>query len=145
MKKLKGDQESVEDKVGRKHIDDVSCVIQGGVEDLGGEDDTPGDDPDNREDDREDITWFFVVQISKHFCHFKDWVNTVVYKEHQCANTGKVGGPWEHYQGDGGDVVDKHLQEVLPLDIEELADGQWQVEGQLHHVVVPDVRWNLVK
>ena len=32
----------------------------------------------------------------------------------------------------------KHLPEVLPLDIKELADGQGHVEGQLHHVVVPD-------
>ena len=38
----------------------------------------------------------------------------------------------------------KHLPEVLPLDIKELADGQGHVEGQLHHVVVPDTSSNPV-
>ena len=36
-------------------------------------------------------------------------------------------------------MVDEHLPEVLPPDIKELCDDQGPVEGQLHHVVQPDV------
>ena len=42
----------------------------------------------------------------------------------QCSYTGKVSGPRENYQGNGGVVVDEHFPEVLPLNIKELADGQ---------------------
>ena len=54
-----------------------------------------------------------------------------------------MGGPGEHHQGNGGVVVDEHTPEVLSLDIKELTDRQGPVEGQLHHVVQPDVKINL--
>ena len=52
---------------------------------------------------------------------------------------GEVSGPGEHHEEDGGVVMDEHLPEVLPLHVEELADGEGPVEGELQHVVAPDV------
>ena len=34
--------------------------------------------------------------------------------------------------------MDKHLYEVLPLDIRELGEGEGPVERELHHVVPPN-------
>ena len=34
-------------------------------------------------------------------------------------------------------MVDKHLDKVFPLDVEELGDGERPVEGELNHVVPP--------
>jgi len=36
----------------------------------------------------------------------------------------KVAGPGESHERDGGQVVDEHLPEVLPLHVEELSDHQ---------------------
>ena len=58
---------------------------------------------------------------------------------HQGSYPGEVGCPGEHDQADGGVVMDKHLPEILPLDIKELADGQGPVEGQFQHIVPPDI------
>ena len=41
-------------------------------------------------------------------------------QEYQGTDTGEVGGPGEHHQGDGGHVVNKHLAEVFSLHIKEL-------------------------
>ena len=63
---------------------------------------------------------------------------------------GEVAGPREAEEGDGGEVVDKHLPEVFSLHVEKLHDGQRPVESQLkelqvmvsvnlkYHVVPPD-------
>ena len=34
--------------------------------------------------------------------------------------------------------MDKHLYEVLPLDIRELGEGEGPVKRELHHVVPPN-------
>ena len=57
---------------------------------------------------------------------------------------GEIAGPWEGEEGDGGDVVDEHLCEVLPLHVRPLGDGEGPVEGELHHVVPPDGRLDVV-
>ena len=57
---------------------------------------------------------------------------------------GEIAGPWEGEEGDGGDVVDEHLCEVLPLDIKPLGYGERPVEGQLYHVVPPDRPLNIM-
>ena len=44
---------------------------------------------------------------------------------------GEVAGPREAEEGDGGEVVDKHLPEVFSLHVEKLHDGQRPVESQL--------------
>lgn len=36
-------------------------------------------------------------------------------------------------------MVDKHLPEVLALNVEELGEGERPVEGHRYHVVPPDV------
>ena len=66
-----------------------------------------------------------------------------MYYQDQGPHAGEVGGPGEHHQGNGCVVVDEHLPEVLPFYIKELTDDQRPVEGQLHHVVQPDVWVNL--
>ena len=65
--------------------------------------------------------------------------------EDECSHPDEVRGPGEHDEGDGGLVVDEHLPEVLPLDIEELTEGQGPVEGHLQHVVQPNIKWYLQK
>ena len=57
---------------------------------------------------------------------------------------GEVTRPGEREEGDGGHVVDEHLYEVLPLDIEPLRDGEGPVEGELDHVVPPDGGLNVM-
>ena len=44
---------------------------------------------------------------------------------------GEVAGPREAEEGDGGEVVNKHLPKVFPLHIEKLKDRQRPVESQL--------------
>ena len=56
------------------------------------------------------------------------------------ANPGEVAGPAEGHQGNGGDVVDKHLPEVLTLHIIKLRKAQGPVETQLYHVVHPHLK-----
>ena len=41
-------------------------------------------------------------------------------------------------------MVDEHLCEVLPLHVRPLGDGEGPVEGELHHVVPPDGRLDVV-
>ena len=57
---------------------------------------------------------------------------------------GEIAGPWEGEEGDGGDVVDEHLCEVLPLHVRPLGDGEGPVEGELDHVVPPDGGLNVM-
>ena len=57
---------------------------------------------------------------------------------------GEVTRPGEREEGDGGHVVDEHLYEVLPLDIEPLRDGEGPVEDELDHVVPPDGGLNVM-
>ena len=47
------------------------------------------------------------------------------------APPGEVAGPGEAEEGDGGEVVDKHLPKVFSLHIKKLQDGQGPVESQL--------------
>ena len=54
-----------------------------------------------------------------------------------------MSSPAEHYQSNGGLVVDEHLPEVLPLDIKELAEAERPVECQLQHVVQPQIKRDL--
>ena len=44
---------------------------------------------------------------------------------------GKVAGPREAEEGDGGEVVNKHLPKVFSLHIKKLKDRQRPVESQL--------------
>jgi len=71
-------------------------------------------------------------------------VRTVVNNQHKGPDPGEVCSPGEHHECDCGVVVDEHLPEVLAFNIEELGDGEGPVEGQLHHVVHPDISVHLV-
>ena len=101
--------------------------------------DWPGYDPDEGEDAEYRITSPLVVDISEHLGQLQQRVGHVVEDHHQGADPSEVVCPGEHHQQDGGIVVDHHLQEVLPPHIKELWDGEGPVEGELHHVVAPDV------
>jgi hypothetical protein len=48
-----------------------------------------------------------------------------VDSEDQCSNSGQVASPGESHQGNGGHVMDEHLPEVFPFDIEKLETIQY--------------------
>ena len=106
MEQLEGDKETVEDVVGREELNKSCSIIECGVEDPcgiestpGDENDTivvsldggkPGDDPDNREDDKDSITSLAIAGVSKQFCKLKQVVSAVMDDHHQGSYPGKV-------------------------------------------------------
>lgn len=50
------------------------------------------------------------------------------YKD-EGANPSEVGSPAKHHECYGGVMMNKHLPEILPLDIKKLADAETPVEG----------------
>ena len=61
------------------------------------------------------------------------------------TNSSKVSHPRHEHEGDGDDVVDKHLGEVLPFHVKEEGGGEGDVEGKLARVVPPGCRVDGVK
>ena len=94
--------------------------------------------------------------IVEELCGFQEGIRKVVDKEDKGAASdflidhhwsliskvktrsppGEVAGPREAEEGDGGEVVDKHLPEVFSLHVEKLHDGQRPVESQLEELQV---------
>ena len=56
-------------------------------------------------------------------------VGTIMDYKDEGANPSEVGSPAKHHECDGGVVMNKHLPEILPLDIKKLADAETPVEG----------------
>ena len=154
MEDLQGDKESIEYEIRREKLDEAGCVVERGVKYPSRVEAAPdavfqlllflvfpclpGDDPNKREEDEHSVANFPEVCIAKQLSQLEQRVGAVVDQHDQGADPGKVGGPAEHYQQDGRVVVDEHLPEVFPANIEPLADGKGPVEGELQHVVAPD-------
>ncbi len=56
--------------------------------------------------------------------HLEKYVGYVVNDEDERADPGEVAGPGEAHEGNGGQVMNEHLPEVLPLHVEKLGDHQ---------------------
>ena len=81
-----------------------------------------------------------IVGISRHLGQLHPVVRHVVDQNDQGANPVHLSGPAEREEGEGGQVVDEHLHEVLPLDIRELGEEEGPVESHFKHVVPPNLR-----
>ena len=56
--------------------------------------------------------------------------------EDKGSDPDEVTGPGEHHQEDGDNVMDHVLEEIFPLDIHKLSDGQGDVEANLCKIMV---------
>ena len=123
VEELEGAEETIEDIVGGEHLDKVLGVDEGGVEDPGGVDATPGHHPGDGEQDEDGVAGLLVPSVAEHLGQLKQVVRAVVDDEDEAADPVGVGRPGKHEERDGGVVVDEHLPEVLPLHVKELTEN----------------------
>lgn len=62
-----------------------------------------------------------------------------MHDKHQAAAANQIAREREHYQQDGDQVVNEHLEEVFALDVHELREQQRPIATQLEDVIELDV------
>ena len=130
----------------------LSSLRCGGVDDPGGEDAEAGVRPRQAEHHKGDVTAFLrtrgqfptivhhISRVLGQLGQLHPVVGQVVDDEDKGAHPVHVVAPAEGEQGEGGDVVDEHLQEVFSPHVTELGHQKRKVEGHFQHIVPPNSR-----
>ena len=93
---------------------------------------SPCHNPDDSEASKDDLRHLVLLDIFTKFGELQPGICAVVEDEDEGPNPDEVAGPGEGQQQDGDDVVHQVLQEVLPLHIRKLCDGQGYVETNFY-------------
>ena len=105
--------------------------VHGGPEDSDGEHVTPHDHPGQGEQAEHHLGHLVHLGVLTELGQLQQRVGTVVDDEDEGADPGEVAGPGEHHQQYRHVVVDEVLQEIFPLDVHPLGDGEGAVEPEL--------------
>lgn len=91
----------------------LSSSCDGGVANPAGEKSEAGERPDKSENPKAGVTGLRPSGIAQQLGHLQPVVRKVVDDEDQGAHPVHVVAPAEREEGQGGQVVDEHLPEVL--------------------------------
>ncbi len=78
------------------------------VDDPGGKDAEPGDDPRHRESTEEDFWRVSISGVLQQLGRLEEDVRAIVQEEDEGSDLEEVAGPREAHQQDGGHVVHEH-------------------------------------
>ena len=105
--------------------------VHRGPEDFDWEDVAAHGDPDNGEQTEHHLSHLVPLGVLTELGQLQQRVGTVVDDEDEGADPGEVAGPGEHHQQYRHVVVDEVLQEIFPLDVHPLSNGEGTVEAEL--------------
>ena len=128
---LEDDEETVEDVVAREHVNMTLNSVHRGPEDPDGEHVAPHDHPGQGEQPEHHLGQLVPLGVLTELGQLQQRIGAVVDDEDEGANPGEVTGPGEHHQQYRHVVMDKVLEEIFPLDIHPLGDGEGAVEAEL--------------
>ena len=99
-------------------------------------DSIPCEDPYEGEAPEDDLCQLLPLDILAELGQLQERVSAVMENEDKGSDPDEVTGPGEHHQEDGDNVMDHVLEEIFPLDIHKLSDGQGDIEANLCMVMV---------
>ena len=117
--------------VSREHVHMGLSGVHGRPEDPGGEHVAPHGAPEDSEHPEHHLGHLVPLGVLAQLGQLQQGVGAVVDDEDEGANPGEVTGPGEHHQQYRHVVMDKVLQEIFPLDVNPLRNGQGAVEAEL--------------